>query len=98
MDDAGFAPVERVRLEALRYAVNDEAACYIAIMRIFTGAISGLLSDQSAAEIAQRLASQGFELAVDTVDERLSYLVAHGNLARSPRESEAKSLREYLQT
>lgn len=97
-DDAGFAPVERVRLEALRYAVNEEAACYIAVMRIFTGAISGLLSDQSAAEIAQRLASQGFELDVDTVDARLSYLVEHGNLARSPRESEARSLREYLQT
>ena len=34
---------------------------------------------------------------VDTVDARLSYLVEHGNLARSPRETEARSLREYLQ-
>ncbi len=93
----GLAHVERVRLEALRYAVNDEAASYVAIMRTFTGAISGLLSDQSAAEVAKRLAGQGLDLPVDTVDERLSYLVAHGNLARSPRESEARSLREYLQ-
>ncbi|MFC5999041.1 TIGR02677 family protein [Quadrisphaera sp. GCM10027208] len=87
---------DRVRLEALRYAVNEEAASYLAIMRTFTGAIAGLLSDQSAAEVAQRLAEQGLELDVDTVDARLSYLVEHGNLARSPRETEARSLRDYL--
>jgi uncharacterized protein (TIGR02677 family) len=88
---------QRVRLEALRYAVNEEAASYLAIMRGFTGEVSGLLSDQSAAEVARRLAAQGFALDVDTVDARLSYLVEHGNLARSPRETEARSLREYLQ-
>lgn len=88
---------ERVRLEALRYAARDEAPTYIAIMRTFTGEIAGLLSDQSATEVAQRLAEQGFELSADTVDDRLSYLVEHGNLARSPRETEARSLREYLQ-
>lgn len=88
---------ERLRLEALRYAARDEAPVYIAIMRTFTGEIAGLLSDQSASEVAQRLAEQGFELGADTVDDRLSYLVEHGNLARSPRETEARSLREYLQ-
>lgn len=86
----------RLRLEALRYAVNEEAASYLAIMRTFTGAVTGLLSDQSAAEVAERLVAQGFDLDVDTVDARLSYLVEHGNLARSPRETEARSLREYL--
>jgi len=88
---------DRVRLEALRYAVNEEAASYLAIMRTFTGEVSGLLSDQSAAEVAERLGEQGMVLDVDTVDARLSYLVEHGNLARSPRETEARSLREYLQ-
>lgn len=88
---------ERVRLEALRYAARDEAPTYIAIMRTFTGELAGLLSDQSAAEVAGRLADQGIELDADTVDDRLSYLVEHGNLARSPRETEARSLREYLQ-
>jgi hypothetical protein len=73
---------ERVRLKALRYAARDEAPTYIAIMRTFTSEIAGLLSDQSAAEVAQRLAEQGFELSADTVDDRLSYLVEHGNLAR----------------
>ena len=32
----------------------------------------------------------------DTVEARLSYLVEHGNLARSPRETEARSLSDYL--
>ena len=84
----------RARLEALRYAVNEEASSYLAIMRTFTGEVSGLLSDQSAAEVAQRLAGQGFALDVDTVDARLSYLVEHGNLARRPRENEAPRQRE----
>lgn len=89
--------VDRVRLEALRYAVNEEAVHYIAIMRLFTAGLSGLLSDQSAAEVATALAEQDLPLDTDTVDERLSYLVEHGNLARSPRETEARSLRDYLQ-
>jgi uncharacterized protein (TIGR02677 family) len=98
-DRRGALPhADRVRLEALRYAAaGEEGPTYIAIMRTFTGEIAGLLSDQSAAEVAQRLADQGFELTTDTVDDRLSYLVEHGNLARSPREAEARSLREYLQ-
>ena len=90
------APVDRVRLEALRYAVNDEAVAYIAIMRTFTAGLSGLLSDQSAAEVAARLADDGLMLETDLVDDRLTYLVEHGNLARSPRETEARSLRDYL--
>lgn len=90
------APVDRVRLEALRYAVNDEAVAYIAIMRTFTAGLSGLLSDQSAAEVAARLADEGLEIETDTVDDRLTYLVEHGNLARSPRETEARNLRDYL--
>ena len=87
---------ERLKLAALRYAVNEESGSYIAIMRLFTGGISGFLSDLSAAEVAERLGEQGLELDVDTVDARLSYLVEHGNLARSPRETEARSVREYL--
>ena len=92
----GSPPVDRVRLEALRYAVNEEAAQYVAIMRTFTAGTSGLLSDSSAAEVAARLAGEGLGIDADTVDARLSYLVEHGNLARSPRETEARSIREYL--
>ena len=88
--------VDRVRLEALRYAVNEEAAQYIAIMRLFTSGLTGLLSDQSASEIANALAETGHDLDDDTVESRLSYLVEHGNLARSPRETEARSLTDYL--
>jgi uncharacterized protein (TIGR02677 family) len=94
---AGLGHADRVRLESLRYATVPEAAEYLAIMRTFTSNIAGLLSDQSAAEVASRLREQGIELDPDTADARLSYLVEHGNLARSPRENEAHSVREYLQ-
>ena len=95
-EDPSLTHENRSKLAALRYAVNEESASYIAIMRLFTSGISGFLSDQSAAEVAERLAEQGITLDVDTVDARLSYLVEHSNLARSPRETEARSVREYL--
>lgn len=95
-EQPGISARERQTLAALRYAVNDEAASYLAIMRLFTTGMTGFLSDQSAAEVAERLAELGFDLDVDTVEARLSYLVEHGNLARSPRETEARSVREYL--
>lgn len=88
--------VDRVRLEALRYAVNEEASQYIAIMRLFTSGLSGMLSDQSAGQIALALREQRFDIDDDTVEVRLSYLVEHGNLARSPRETEARTVTEYL--
>ena len=96
MADQSLQPRERQTLEALRYAINEEAASYLAIMRLFTEGMSGFLSDQSAEEVAERLGNEGFSLDRDTVDVRLSYLVEHGNLARSPRETEARSVREYL--
>lgn len=95
-EQPSLSQAERVTLGALRYAVNDEASSYVAIMRLFTGGISGFLSDQSAAEVVERLADHGIELDPDAVDARLSYLVEHGNLARSPRETEARSVKEYL--
>lgn len=96
MQDSDLTPGDRQTLGALRYAVNDEAATYLAIMRLFTGGMSGFLSDQSADEITDRLTDQGIDADRDTIDQRLSYLVEHGNLARSPRETEARSVREYL--
>jgi uncharacterized protein (TIGR02677 family) len=93
------APFDRLRLAALRYAVNDEAEQYVAVMRVFTEGTAGLLSDLSAREVAERLTvDHGIEIEVDLVDTRLSYLVQSGNLARSPRETEARSIREYLTT
>jgi Protein of unknown function (DUF2397) len=66
-------------------------------MRTFTGGLSGLLSDRSAAEVTTALAEKGIALDTDTTDTRLSYPVERGNLARNPRETEAASLRDYLQ-
>lgn len=50
-------PYDKLRLTALRYAVNDEAEQYIATMRVFTDGTAGLLSDLSAREVADRLGS-----------------------------------------
>lgn len=94
--DGALDPRERQTLGALRYAISDEAAAYLAIMRLFTAGMSGFLSDQSADEVTGRLADQGFTIDRDTVDDRLSYLVEHGNLARSPRETDARTVQEYL--
>jgi len=89
--------LDRHRLQAYRYAVVEEASSYIAVMRVFTDGVAGLLSDLSAAEIQSVLEERGRGgLDLDTVEARLSYLVEHGNLARSPREAEARSIREYL--
>lgn len=96
MADGALDPAERQVLGALRYVVNDEASSYLQIMRLFTTGMSGFLADQSAGEVAERLADEGLQLDRDIVDQRLSYLVEHGNLARSPRETEARSVREYL--
>lgn len=96
MTEGALDPRQRQTLGALRYAVNDESGTYLAIMRLFTAGMSGFLSDQSADEVTERLSAQGIDLERDTVDQRLSYLVEHGNLARSPRETEARSVREYL--
>ena len=58
MSDGVLQPAERLTLGALRYAVNDEAGTYLAIMRLFTAGISGFLSDQSADEITDRLRAE----------------------------------------
>lgn len=89
----------RVRLEALRYATSSEAAQYLAVMRVFADGTAGLMSDVSASEVAERLAADhALDVAADVVEERLRYLVEHGNLARSPREARARSIAEYLAT
>ena len=96
MANPTLEPHERQTLGALRYAVNDDAVVYLAIMRLFTSGMSGFLSDQSADDVTALMAERGFELERDWVDLRLSYLVDHGNLARSPRETEARTVQEYL--
>jgi uncharacterized protein (TIGR02677 family) len=90
--------LDRQRLQAYRYVTGEEAASYLAVMRVFTGSTSGLLSDLSASEVAAALEEAGAPLDVDSVEARLGYLVDHGNLVRSPREAEARSIREYLTT
>ena len=90
------ATLDRARLQAYRYVTVDETASYLAVVDVFTDGVAGLLSDLSAAEVQAALGERGFELDLDTVEARLTYLVDHGNLIRSPREAEARTIREYL--
>lgn len=95
---SSLTPVERSRLLAFHYVAADEAGQYVTIMRTLADDVGGLLSDWSAPELAEALAQRaGLDLEVDTVEARLRYLLERGNLARSPRESEARSIREYMQ-
>jgi uncharacterized protein (TIGR02677 family) len=98
-DTSALTHAERLRLDSLRYASNTEVADYVAIMRVFTSGTSGLMSDHSAGEVVERLAGEhGVTLDESTVEDRLSYLTTQGNLARSPRETRARSIEEYLRT
>lgn len=80
------AEVERLRLYS--YATAPEAGGYVAIMRLFVGA---LLAEWSAHDLADR----GLDLPVEVIDQRLRYLEQHGNLLASPREVRVTSISEY---
>jgi uncharacterized protein (TIGR02677 family) len=85
--------VERERLQAERlrlysYATAPESGSYVAIMRMFAGA---LLADWSAQDLVER----GLEVPAAVVEERLRYLEQHGNLLASPREVRVTSIAEY---
>ncbi len=84
----GREAVESERLRLYAYATMPEAATYVAIMRLFVGAI---LAEWSARDIAER----GIELPLDIIDERLRVLERHGNLLASPREVRVTSIAEY---
>jgi uncharacterized protein (TIGR02677 family) len=93
-----LSSVERARLLAFHYLAAEESWQYVTIMRTLADDVGGLLSDWSAPELTQALSERAsLVLDVDTVEARLRYLLDRGNLARSPRESEAKSIREYMQ-
>jgi len=63
----------RVRLEALRYAVNEESAQYIAVMRMFTGWLSGLLSEPVRGRSGSHAGRRGIGSDHGDDRHRLSY-------------------------
>ena len=65
-----------------------ESADYVGIMRLFAGT---LLAEWSAHDLVER----GIDLPAETVDQRLRYLEANGNLLVSPREVRVTSIAEY---
>lgn len=95
---AGFSPEEQERVLAFHHLAAEGADQYAAVMAVLAGDVGGLMSDWSAAELAPVLAERtGLTLDVDTLEARLRYLVERGNLARSPRESHARTIAEYQQ-
>ena len=83
---SSIAEAERLRLYA--YATAPEAASYVAIMRLFVGA---LLAEWSAHDLVER----GVDLPVEVLEQRLRYLEQNGNLLASPREVRVTSIAEY---
>lgn len=80
------ADTDRLRLYA--YATAPEAAGYVAIMRLFVGA---LLAEWSALDLIDR----GVDLPAEILEQRLRYLEHNGNLMASPREVRVTSIAEY---
>src|SRR5215218_2802652 len=80
------AEAERLRLYA--YATTQDSGSYVAIMRLFVGA---LLAEWSAHDLVGR----GLDLPVEAIDQRLRYLEQNGNLLASPREVRVTSIAEY---
>jgi len=84
-----------------KYLTVEERRTYFAIMHEFT---STLLADQSAAEVAAALSAVeragGIEQGashIDSIIERLRYLVNWGNLIPGRRETNARSIAEFSQ-
>jgi len=82
------AVVETERLRLYAYATAQEASSYVAIMRLFVGA---LVAEWSAPDLVER----GIDLPAAAIDQRLRYLEQNGNLLASPREVRVTSIAEY---
>jgi Protein of unknown function (DUF2397) len=80
------ADPERLRL--YRYVTAPEADDYLAIMTLFTSALSVEWSPQD-------LVDHGVNLPVDTVAARCKKLADDGNLLPSPREVRETSITAY---
>ncbi|GIF43033.1 TIGR02677 family protein [Actinoplanes xinjiangensis] len=83
------------RLEAYTYLTVPERASYLAIMRLFT---ASLMTDLSAQQVVEELATEGHEITLDVAVARLNRLVGWGNLLPSSHTVRVKSIEEYQRT
>jgi uncharacterized protein (TIGR02677 family) len=88
------------RLRLYAYLARQETRTYVAIMRLFT---STLLADLSAADVAAALVDAEAEgridpgeAHIDRVLVRLDQLLKWGNLVRGRRETNTRSITEFL--
>lgn len=86
---------DSARLDLYRYATADNAAEYLAIMRLFA---STLLADLSAAEVTSHLAASGLALDPDDVEARCRQLETWGNLGRSVRDARVATVADFLRS
>lgn len=83
------------RLDLYRYVTSENAAEYVALMRLFTGT---LLADLSAADAHEMLANTGVVLSTDDVEIRCRQLEAWGNPVRSIRDARVATVSEWLRS
>lgn len=85
----------RDRLNLYTYVTVEYSDEYIAVMRLFSGT---LLTDLSAAEVAEQLAVDGLVMSVDDVENRCRRLETWGNLVRSVRDARVATVGEWLRS
>jgi hypothetical protein len=89
------SPEDLERLDAYTYLTVRERVTYLSIMRLFT---ASLMTDLSAQQVVEVLATDGFALPLDAAVSRLNQLVNWGNLLPSSHTVRVKSIEEYQRT
>ncbi|WP_063628930.1 TIGR02677 family protein [Amycolatopsis taiwanensis] len=89
------APAANERTRLFAYLTSSQAREYRVIMDLFTGP---LLTDLSAAEVAQQLADRGITLSIDDATVRCEQLQAWGNLVRGVRDARVPTVRDFLRS
>lgn len=92
---AGAPAADAARLDLYRYVTADNAAEYLAIMRLFTAT---MLADLSATEVTAQLADVEIVLQLDDVEARCRQLEQWGNLVRSVRDARVATVADYLRS
>jgi uncharacterized protein (TIGR02677 family) len=83
------------RTNLFAYLTAPQRTEYRAVMDLFTGP---LLTDLSAAEVAQQLADRGIAVSLDDATSRCDQLREWGNLVRGVRDARVPTVRDFLRS
>ena len=95
LDVVESLPGRSARRDLFRYVTSELAVEYLAIMRLFG---STLLTELSAAEVREHLATTGLDLTLDEAEARCRQLEQWGNLVRSVRDAHVTTVNEWLRS